>query len=112
MSTMGDDAFRAFTEGLARTIRAEERKRLWRLLIATALVIGILLAMLVLQQRQDRALRVKLADQCEARNVILDLQRDLYRTMTRIDEKPDERAAFAQILSGLPSNRNCADFLR
>lgn len=109
---MGDDAFRAFTEGLSRQIRQEERKRLVRLLTATALILAVLLGMLWKERHGYEALQAKLVDQCHMRNVILDKQRNLYRTMSEVEPVQEKRVAWAQILSELPRNRDCADFLR
>lgn len=99
----------AFTSTLARQIRQQEKRRFWRLVAVAGALIIVVMFLLIRMQQNDENLRLELTKQCEARNTILDLQREEYRVLST-EADPEERHVWTKILSNLPSNVNCQDY--
>jgi len=111
---MSDESseFRNFTQGLARQIKQEEKRRFVRLAIFMTALSVVLLGLLVRMQSNDHHLRELLRDQCIARNEGLDLQRGEYDALVTSPQTPmEQRPIWAKILREMPENRRCEDFL-
>ena len=98
-----------FIGSLAKQIRQQEKKRFWRLVVVTTaltLVMGYLLFRI---QTNDMMLRQELVRQCQARNAVLEAQREEWRALA-VEADPEERYIWVRVLTSTPPGVNCEEY--
>lgn len=98
-----------FTSGLAEQIRREQKRRALKIGVFVTVLVMVLLGMIDRMQRNDRDLRTRLIHQCEARNIVLELQREHYRRLV-IEADAEERHIWANTLAELPPAQACEEY--